>query len=65
MPLTTDHVFLEYLTNVSRYQESGNLGLYPDPALPADFGAPLTQDEINFLKIFIKEVQERFTSPEL
>lgn len=42
--------------------DRGELGNYPDPDPPADLGAALTQDEIDFVKKLKKEIDERFAA---
>jgi hypothetical protein len=49
-----------YIINTVKTLSNGQLPNYPDPADPSDLGSALTQAEINTLKKFIKEIQERF-----
>lgn len=51
---------LKYVIQTIKDLETGNLPDFPDPGDPPDLGAPLTTDEIDFLKTFIKEVKERY-----
>ena len=55
--------FLEYVVELTKVMEAGELGNFPDPGDPADLGDPLTQDEIDFVKKFKKEMEERFLTP--
>jgi hypothetical protein len=49
-----------YIITTVKNLESGTLPNYPDPPVPADLGSALTQDEIDTLKKFIKEIRDRF-----
>lgn len=56
--------FITYLINFFKSYDRGNLGDFSDPENPADLDEPLTQDEINWVKKFKKEMDERFAEPE-
>jgi hypothetical protein len=49
-----------YIIELFKNLEAGELANFPDPAPPSDLGAPLTQDDIDFIKTLKKEVRERF-----
>lgn len=50
-----------YIINVAKNLDNGELPSYPDPTAPT-LGGALTQAEIDTLKQFIKEIQDRFIS---
>lgn len=52
----------DYSVNVIRTFENGELGTFVDPAAPTDLGTALTQDQIDSLKILLKEIGERFAT---
>jgi hypothetical protein len=54
----------EYLVNSMKAFNRGDLEQFEDPAAPGDLGSDLTQDEINTLKWFVKEIKERFNPPD-
>jgi hypothetical protein len=54
---------LSAFLNLIKNFESGELPSYPDPAPPADLGEPLTQEDIDFVKLLKKEMDERFALP--
>lgn len=54
---------LEYIAELNKTQEAGELGNFPEPSPPGDLGSALTQTEINNLKRFLKEIAERFVTP--
>lgn len=56
--------FLEYIAELIKVQEAGELPSYPEPAAPVDLGTPLTQTEIDWVKKLKKEVEERFLEEE-
>lgn len=51
---------LSYIVTTVKKLDNGELPNHPDPADPGDLGTPLTQDEIDWLKRFIKELRYRF-----
>ena len=51
---------LQYILEAHKSAERGDLPSFADPAEPGDLGGPLTQDEIDTLKKFVKEINERF-----
>lgn len=51
---------LTYFLNLLKSWNAGTLGSYPDPTAPSDLGSPLTQSEIDFVKMLKKEMDERF-----
>jgi hypothetical protein len=55
---------LQYIISTTKKLDSGDLPNFPDPAEPEDLGDPLTQDEIDTLKKFVKEIKERYIIPE-
>ena len=52
----------DYVNSVVKEGEAGRLPSAADPGDPGDLGTALTQPEIDILKRFIKEIQERFLS---
>lgn len=52
--------FLNAVLSIFKNWDRGELPNYPDPAPPADLGAAMTQDEIDFVKKLKKEMTERF-----
>jgi len=55
--------FLEYIAELVKCQEAGQLADFADPGDPDDIDEALTQEEINFVKRLKKEVEERFVPP--
>lgn len=53
---------LQHMIDWFKNFDRGELGNYPDPDPPADLGAALTQDEIDFVKKLKKEIDERFAA---
>lgn len=51
---------LEHLITWAKSYDAGTLPNFPDPAPPADLGAAITQDDIDFVKSLRKEMTERF-----
>lgn len=60
MAVISNTAILEYVASVGREFEKGTLPTFPNPDPPASLGSALTQDDIDSLKIFLKEITERF-----
>lgn len=53
-------LILQYVVDVIKKLQRGSLQTYADPQEPPDLNGPLTQDDINFVKIFKSEITKRF-----